>query len=90
VTARPHSSVGSFFQAFLAFQAAKVEQCSTFETSEAFGGSVSQSNHMPVQALANQTAACVSGAGDSCDWLLVELQTRPLASFCQSRCVDGP
>ena len=50
-----------------------------------FDGSVSQSNHMPVQALANQTAACVSGAGDSCDWLFVERQTCPPASFNASR-----
>ena len=35
-----------------------------------------------------QTAVCVSGAGDSCDWLLVEFQTRPPASFNARRCVD--
>jgi len=32
----------------------------------------------------------VSGAGDSCDWLLVEFQPPPPASFNARRCVDGP
>ena len=54
-----------------------------------FDGSVSQSNHMPVQALANQTASLCAEAGDSCDWLLVEFQTRPPASFNARRRVDA-
>ena len=31
----------------------------------------------------------MSGAGDSCDWLLVEFQTRPPASFNARRRVDA-
>ena len=52
-----------------------------------FDGSVSQSNHMPVQALANQTASlCVRGRRFM--WL-VEFQTRLPASFNARRHVDA-
>ena len=43
-------------------------------------GSTSQSNHMPVQALANQTV-CLCVRGGRLMWLLVAHQSRPPASF---------